>query len=523
MNRLRNATRVLAVGWMVCALILISTPAQAMEGYNIVEITAPTQARVQQVADMGIDILQVTPGRVVAHVSPSDRKALEAAGLSFQVLVEDVEAHMRAQDAVQRELSTVQYLTYDTLNQALYEMESSPVAKVFNIGSSIEGRDILAVRISDNPEVDQPDKPKVLLVGGHHAREWISVDVPYYIALHLVDSYGVDPEVTALVDNGVIWVVPLLNPDGHQYTVDGYRMWRKNRRNNGGSYGVDLNRNYAYGWGGSGSSGVPSSETYRGTAPFSEPETQALRDLFLSRDWKAMVSYHSYGQLILYPWGNTYDRAPDHYRLDLFAKEMAQIIRSVHGVNYTPDKGSGLYLASGTTDDWTYAVAGTMSYTIELRPTSALVGFNLPPSQIIPTSEENIAAALHLISLTQVDRDGDGVADIDDNCLGFYNPLQEDMDGDGFGPPCDCDDSNPAVYPGAVEICNDGIDNNCNGLVDGNDPECGPGGYAAAANAQAATFGVSSLTSSGTFNGLLLLVVPLGAVALLRIVRRRRR
>jgi len=506
---------------MAVAICLFSVPALAQEGYNIVEIDAPTRARVQQVADMGIDILSVKPDGVVAHVSPADRKALDAAGLSFQVLVEDVQAHARAMEAAE-EIPEVEYHTYATLNQDLYALEASGIAMVQNIGTSIEGRDILAVKISDNPQVDENDEAEVMFVGCHHAREWISVEVPYYIALHLIDNYGVDPDVTDLVDNGEIWVIPMLNPDGHQYSVDSYRMWRKNRRNNGGSYGVDMNRNYAEGWGGSGSSGAPSSETYRGTAPFSEPETAALRDFFQAHSFKAMISYHSYSQLILYPWGNTYAKAPDHYKLDVMANDMEALVEAVHGENYTADKGSGLYLASGTTDDWTYAETGIPSFTFELRPDNQWVGFTLPAAEIDDTSEENIPAAMYLLALTQQDQDGDNVVEVDDNCMFTSNPSQDDLDGDLVGPPCDCDDNNAAVTPAADEQCSNGIDDDCDGLADGDDPDCG-GGYSAVANANAAAYGSSSLIGSGTVNELVLLMVPLGAVVLLRIVRRRKR
>jgi carboxypeptidase T len=515
-------TRLLLVTAAAVSVCLFSLPALAQEGYNIVEIRTATQDQVQQVADMGIDILRVAPDVVIAHVSPADRKALEAAGLPFKVLVQDVEKHIREMEAAEA-IPEAQYHTYATLNADLYALESSGIAKVQSIGTSIEGRDILAVKISDNPELEEPGEAQVLFVGCHHAREWISVEVAYYIALHLVDNYGVDPEVTSLVDNGEIWVVPMVNPDGHQYTVDTYRLWRKNRRNNGGSYGVDLNRNYAEGWGGPGSSSVPSSDTYRGTAPFSEPETQALRDFFLAHDFKAMITYHSYAQLILYPWGNTNVRAPDHYKLDIIAGEMESLVNAVHGMTYTAEKSSALYLASGTTDDWTYAETGIPSFTIELRPINDFVGFQLPASEINDTSEENIPAAMYLLGLTQQDQDGDGVVEVDDNCMGASNPGQQDADGDHVGPPCDCNDFNAAVSPGEVEICTNGIDDDCDGLVDGDDPDCGSSGYAAAANAQASVFGPSSVTGSGAINELALLVLPLGAVLVWRVVRRRRR
>jgi hypothetical protein len=224
------------------------------------------------------------------------------------------------------------------------------------------------------------------------------VDVPFLIAKYLLENYSADAVVARLVNNTEIWIAPMVNPDGHQYSVTTDRLWRKNRRNNGdGSFGVDMNRNYSYQWGGPGSSGDTYSEIYRGPAPFSEPETQALRDFLQHESPKALISYHNYSQLILYAWGYTYSSAPDKPLLDSLAVVMAHKIRSVHGENYTPGPASTLYLSSGDTIDWLYALFHVPCYTIELRPESSSPGFELPEDQIQGTFEENLPAALMLI------------------------------------------------------------------------------------------------------------------------------
>jgi murein tripeptide amidase MpaA len=273
----------------------------------------------------------------------------------------------------------------------------STIASVSSIGTSVQGRDIWALKISDNVSTDEPEKV-VALLGAHHAREWISVEVPLKIAQYLLQNYESNPVVQEYVDEAEIWVVPMVNPDGHHYSVTSDRLWRKNRRNNGdGSYGVDLNRNYEHGWGGPGSSGDTFSDTYRGPSPFSEPESQACRDFLSDIQPSALISYHSYSQLILFPWGHTYEPAPDKPLLESLAVSMADKIKAVHNVSYTPDQASGLYLASGDTVDWLYALLGVPAYTIELRPRSSYPGFVLPESEIQPTYEENLPAALFLI------------------------------------------------------------------------------------------------------------------------------
>jgi hypothetical protein len=472
---------------MTLLICLEALPAHAQDGHSIVEIRTTNREQIQQVADLGIDIWQVEGDAVTAYVSPLDRKALLDAGLSFDVQEEDAGAFIR-QRIASWEPSALSYHSYATLVPDLYALEASGIAKVYDIGDSLEGRDIVAVRISDLPDVDEGE-PAVLLVGCHHAREWISVEVPFLIAQHLVDNYATDPQVRDLVDEGEIWILPMLNPDGHQYSVTRYRLWRKNRRDNGdGSFGVDLNRNYEAGWGGPGSSGATDSEIYRGTAPFSEPETQALRDFFLdpTYDFRAMISYHNYGQLVLYPWGHSYIKAPDNHMLDRIAREMEIRIEAVHGKNYRAGPSNSLYLSSGTAEDWTYDVSGIPSYNIELRPAFFFPGFLLPPAQIQPTADENIPAALYLMGLTQNDDDGDGIVEVEDNCIGIHNPDQEDIDGDGAGAACDCDDTDPAVNPGADELCTNSLDEDCDGLIDGDDPDCLPATeWSVAKNAEA--------------------------------------
>jgi hypothetical protein len=295
------------------------------------------------------------------------------------------------------------YHTYDEVVAELGQLQANfaDLAQIVELGASVENRKIVALKISDNPAVEE-DEAEILFVGGHHAREWISVDVPLLLAKYLLENYSTDARIQNLIDNGEIWILPLLNPDGHQYSVLSNRLWRKNRRDNGdGTFGVDLNRNYSYEWGGPGSSGSTVSETYRGTEAFSEPETQVVKELAAAQNFVAMISYHNFSQLVLFPWGYTNSPAPDQTLLQGLAVTMADSILAVHGVRYTPEQSSDLYLASGDATDWLYGETRAPSFTIELRPRSSSPGFILPENEIQPTFEENLPAALFLIDWTQ--------------------------------------------------------------------------------------------------------------------------
>jgi len=154
-------------------------------------------------------------------------------------------------------------------------------AQVITIGQSIEGRDLKIIKISDNVTSDERNsEANIFIVGCHHAREWISVEVPLLFARHLLEHYGDNPEIRAAINGAQIYIMPLLNPDGLEFSIHTYRLWRKNRRYLGNFYwGVDPNRNYGHMWGydDEGSSPLPYSEVYRGEYPFSEPETEAIR------------------------------------------------------------------------------------------------------------------------------------------------------------------------------------------------------------------------------------------------------
>jgi carboxypeptidase T len=151
--------------------------------------------------------------------------------------------------------------------------------------------------------------------------------------------------------------------------------------------------------------GDPENETYRGVAPFSEPETQAIRELVSTHDFSSSISYHSYSQLVLYPWGYTWDAPPHEDQLSEMAEDMANAIKEVYGQNYTAEQASDIYITSGGSDDWLYGSYNIAAFTIELRPEDWQDNvdnpFVLSEDQIIPTWEENIPAALYLIELSQ--------------------------------------------------------------------------------------------------------------------------
>lgn len=292
------------------------------------------------------------------------------------------------------------YLELET-DMLVLQQKYPNIVKVFDIGDSLEKRNIYAMKISDNVALEE-DEAEVLFLGCHHAREWISVEVPFLLGRYLAENYATDPDIKRLVDQSEIWIVPLVNPDGLEYTIHVYRYWRKNRRDNGkNNFGVDINRNYGYKWGidNAGSSLNPASEVYRGTAAFSEPETRAVRDLFLSKDFQAMISFHSFSQVILYPWGYTKLPSDKDAQMKEIAAEMSAKIQAVNGRLYDyGQSGTSLYLTNGDVTDWTFAMTGIPSYTIELPPIDEIGGgFFNRQEDIDPVFRENLAAMTSLI------------------------------------------------------------------------------------------------------------------------------
>ena len=266
---------------------------------------------------------------------------------------------------------------------------------LLDLGDSIEGRSILAVRIAGPGD----DKPAVLLHGLQHAREWIAAMVPMYVADRLVYGYDDDPQIRSLVDRVEFFIVPVSNPDGYEYSWSTDRLWRKNRRDNPDTDcdGVDLNRNWGVGWGGGGSSGSPCDETYRGTAAFSEPETVALRDFCAANPQiVSSIDFHSFAQLILSPYGYTYTLPEDHGLFMELGAAMRDEVAAVHGKEYGYGPICSMaYRASGACTDWCYDQEDVFAFTFELRDTG-YHGFELPPDEILPTAEENLAAVLYL-------------------------------------------------------------------------------------------------------------------------------
>jgi murein tripeptide amidase MpaA len=266
--------------------------------------------QLNQLRGMGLDIWKIYADHLVAAVDYEKVAQIEGLGFSVEVMSDDAWGVLKPEpqiDGLDKTTASAgefdDYHTNDEAYALLMSMEASGVGKVYDIGDSVEGRDIWAIRISDNPTVDEDDiEPSILLVGCHHAREWITVEVSLYIAKYLTDNYATDPEIASLVDRQQIWIVPVLNPDGYAYSYPNNPDWRKNRRDNGdGTYGIDLNRNYDYEWGlDIGSSGNTGDSTYRGPYAFSEPETRALRDLFLAHPFRSMITYHNYGGMVAY-------------------------------------------------------------------------------------------------------------------------------------------------------------------------------------------------------------------------------
>lgn len=380
-------------------MLMVAGLVSAAESPSIqARIFYDTKDQWRSLQHLGLDQVGWKDGSIEIITNQAELDRLIRLGYKTEIIHADVGAYYRSR-------MTAKHMgDYKTLVEIYAHIDSliaaypTIVSAKLSIGQTLEGRDIWAVKISDNPGTDE-DEPEVLYTACIHAREVITPEILLNFMDHLTQNYGVDPAITELVDNRELWFVTVVNPDGYRYNEInnpfGGGMWRKNRHNNGdGSYGIDLNRNYGYQWGydDEGSSPSTGSETYRGTAPFSELETQALRDFSIARNFTASLYFHSHANLILWPWGYDQITTPDN---DLFAA-LGDSIAPMTG--YTPGPIWTLYVVNGGSDDWNYGEqtlkAKTFAITIEAGTDSD--GFWPPPDRIEPLVTENLGPCLFL-------------------------------------------------------------------------------------------------------------------------------
>lgn len=298
------------------------------------------------------------------------------------------------------------YHTYEEIVEEITELaEKYPdIIELEIIGKTWENRDIYAVHIT-NRNIEG-EKPAVLYTAQTHAREVISAEVGLELIRRFAEDYGKDKKITELVDKRDIWVVPCVNPDGSMQVAKEVKetndsSWRKNKRpaNSYDETGVDLNRNYPVGFG-IGASDSPSSDIYAGPEPFSEPETSAIKNLAERVKFRVSAHLHSFSGLILFPYGYTEDKCPDHDLMEKIAKNMQA--RQKYE-KYKVEKSSDLYVCGGAEDDYLYSKYGTLAFTIEIGQGYYGPGtfrmFNPPEKEIKRHVENNIDALIYLAEI----------------------------------------------------------------------------------------------------------------------------
>ena len=392
-------------------LIAMSHPEPACGATALVRVPAATPGLATLGLALDCGTLR-TDDHLVFAAGARDLAALAAAGAAVDILIPDLEAHYAHRSAAERALwqdaprgggfgfgSMGGYYTWSEVLGKLDEMRAdypSLVTARQSIGISHEGRDLWMVKISDNPDTNE-NEPEIVFTALTHAREPQGMAVVLYYMFYLLENYGPDPEVTYLVNERELYFVPVVNPDGYVYNQttnpNGGGLWRKNRRvNGGGVFGVDLNRNYGYRWGfdNVGSSPTPSSDTYRGPAPFSEPETSAIRAFHQGRTIWNGFHYHAYGNYLIHPFAyaaSAFPPAPDHALYTRYGAALSAMNGYLVG-NFAQTLG---YLGNGEVIDWSYGEQVEKNKVFAILPEVGGPGdgFWPPPSRIVPIAELN--------------------------------------------------------------------------------------------------------------------------------------
>ncbi len=358
-----------------------------------------------KIANTGALILEAGHAYVLVEATSTEKAAIARLGFSIAPPTRD-EGKMLSFPVTDSNYHDYSEMVAE-IQQA--EIDHPAIFKLYNLGTSAEGRTIWAGKLSDKVEKDESE-PEVLLTHHQHAREHLTVEQALYTLKMLTQEYTVDPQITRLVNDREIWIIFDMNPDGGEYDIatGTYRSWRKNRQPNvkTKTIGSDLNRNWDYLWGCCNSSKAkPNSPTYHGDASFSEPETKVVRDFVNSRvlngkqQIKVAIDFHSYSELILWPYSHTLADAPsdmsqdDHDVLVAMGKKMAKLN------GYAPKQWSDMYIADGTLNDWLYGVHGILNYTFEMAPKTEADGGFYPSDDVIPKeAARNRVAILYLMA-----------------------------------------------------------------------------------------------------------------------------
>ncbi len=415
-----------SIGIMLLLMAITNLAFSQQQKYYRVKIYTAANT-LQELSSLGVTIDHGDVGErkhFISEFSEQELGLIKKSGVKFEILIDDMSKwyQMRNQGIVgQEDLSTSKladdcnfttptnftlgtmggFYTYDEMLAVLDDMQTkfpSLITKKRVISNSIkttEGRPLYVVKISDNPKNTEPET-RILYTALHHAREPLSATQLIMYMWYLLENYNTSADVKSIVDNAEIFFVPCVNPDGYVYNQttnpNGGGMWRKNRSNNSsGSKGVDLNRNYGYKWGydNIGSSNQSSSDTYRGTSAFSEPETQCIRLLCKRTKFTAAINNHSYSNVLIYPWGYKPNfTTPDQAIFAAWSDDMTECNNFQAG---TPNQTVG-YTGNGVSDDWMYGEQVEKPKIISFTPESGsfLDGFWPAKTKIENLSKKNL-------------------------------------------------------------------------------------------------------------------------------------
>ncbi len=383
------------------------------EKYSEVRIYSTTEQDASRLVNAGllIDHAVRKPGQFIdTWLSETEMLMLQASGVPYKVLIDDWDTYYNNRqnlmspselDAAMREVNerdNISHSIFGTLNngclkdtEVVRKLDSlrleypTLVSQKFSIGTTYLGKVMWAVRITKNPNAPT-GRPEVMYHALIHAREPVSMENQLYFIYWLLENYNIDPMATYILNNREIYWIPVFNRDGYAYNEPGGGMWRKNRKPCSGGTGTDLNRNYGiyqfWNAPNGGSSTSCGSDTYRGTLPFSEPETFALYNFVNSRNIKSALAAHTYGNYLIRPWAWSDSPTPDE---NIFVEYSADMTIYNH---YTCGRPMGTvgYQTRGGSDDWYYNDSGHTKM-IEMTPETGTTGFWPTQSEILPLCE----------------------------------------------------------------------------------------------------------------------------------------